>query len=89
MIGIQTHISCIHTDEFVVSFLVIRLHSRFKIVWNLIISVLLMYTSLWVPYQIAFIDETDSMVNDVVNIVVDVCFAVDIFITFLSSYETH
>ena len=89
MIGIQTHIAFIHTDEFVVSKLVIRLNSRFKVVWNLFISVLLLYTSLWVPYQIAFIDDTDSVVNDVINIVVDVCFAADIIITFLSSYETH
>jgi hypothetical protein len=89
MIGIQTHIAFIHTDEFVVSKLVIRLNSRFKVVWNLFIAVLLLYTSLWVPYQIAFIDDTDSVVNDVINIVVDVCFAADIIITFLSSYETH
>lgn len=89
MMSIAVHIATVRTDVEVVNPLVIRLQSKFRVFWNLIVTSLLLYTSLWVPFQIAFIDEEDSVMNGMTNTLVDLCFAIDIIITFFSSYESH
>ena len=35
--------------------------SRFKMVWNMIIIFLLLYTAIFVPYKVAFINEKDGI----------------------------
>ena len=44
-------------DEIVPSKLVILPDSKFKIMWNIIMVILLLYTATFVPYRTAFIDE--------------------------------
>ena len=61
--------------------------SKFKMVWNLIIIALLLYTAIYVPYKIAFINEQDSVVTQVFEWTVDILFAIDIFVNFISVYE--
>ena len=61
--------------------------SKFKMVWNLIIIALLLYTAIYVPYKIAFINEQDSVVTQIFEWTVDILFAIDIFVNFISVYE--
>ena len=65
---------------------IIMPNSKFKTIWNLIIILLLGYTSTVVPFQVAFVD-IDSFSTIVFNYIVDFLFGVDIIINFLSAYE--
>ena len=61
--------------------------STFKTTWNIVIIILLLYTSTVVPYQVAFV-ETDNDITKLFNYLVDILFAFDIIINFISAYET-
>lgn len=61
-------------------------NSKFKTFWNITVILLLLYTSTIVPFQVAFVD-FDSDFSAFINYLVDILFAVDIFINFLSAYE--
>ena len=58
----------------------------FKTFWNIIIIVLLLYTALFVPFKIAFI-ETNSIGMVAIEYIVDIIFALDIFVNFISATE--
>ena len=60
--------------------------SKFKQVWNLIIIALLLYTAIFVPFKIAFI-QNDGIVMKTFEWIVDILFVIDIFINFMSAYE--
>ena len=60
--------------------------TRKKTIWNLIIIILLGYTSTVVPFQVAFVD-VDSFGTVIFNYVVDFLFGIDIIINCLSAYE--
>ena len=57
-------------------------HHKLKGVWTMVIIVLLIYTAIFVPYKIAFVEESGLAVLDVL---VDVLFGIDIIINFLSA----
>ena len=61
--------------------------STFKTTWNIVIIILLLYTSTVVPYQVAFV-EADNNLSKFLNYMVDILFVFDICINFLSAYET-
>ena len=65
---------------------IIMPNSKFKTLWNLIIILLLGYTSTVVPFQVAFVD-TDSFATIIFNYTVDILFGIDIIINFFSAYE--
>ena len=67
-------------------FWLIKPDSRFKAFWNMIIIVLLLYTAIFVPFKIAFI-QTDSPVMVVFEYIVDIIFSLDIIVNFLSITE--
>jgi hypothetical protein len=62
-----------------------------KIMWNLFIIILVLYTATVSPFRLAFvIIETDSLLENFfkgIDFIVDIGFAIDIFINFLSAYE--
>lgn len=62
-------------------------NGTFKMVWNIVIMIILAYTSIFVPYQIAFLDE-ESMFLRALSIIIDVLFFCDIIINFISAYES-
>lgn len=49
---------------------------------------LLAYTSTFVPFQVAFVDQ-DSSFEVFLNYLVDILFAIDIFVNFFSAYEVN
>lgn len=68
--------------------LLILPNSHFKIAWNLIIVILLIYTATFVPYRVAFLgNDTDLIAT--LDILTDALFGIDIAVNFLSAYEKN
>jgi Ion transport protein len=61
--------------------------SNFKMFWNFVIILLLLYTATWMPYQICFIDEPSKGVLLGFEYFIDCLFALDILFNFISAYE--
>ena len=61
-------------------------NDKFKTSWTLVIVVLLVYTAIFVPFKIAFIDE-DPTVLVGIEATVDILFGIDIFVSFISAVE--
>jgi hypothetical protein len=53
--------------------------SKFKQYWNLVITVLLIYTATYVPYKTAFVDESGTNMI-VFETLIDSIFITDLFI---------
>lgn len=60
--------------------------SRFKLGWNIVIILLLLYTSTVVPYRVAFVD-VSSEAFKVFEYGIDGLFMLDIIVNFLSAIE--
>ena len=65
---------------------VIQVGSKIQSYWNVINIMLLLYTAIYMPYRIAFIDN-ESNTLFIIDWVVDSLFFFDIIINFLSAYE--
>lgn len=52
--------------------------------WDLIIALIILYSSIVTPYKIAFIDDSDSL--EYLDIVFDVLFLFDVIINFFAAY---
>ena len=53
--------------------------------WNLLITLVLLFTSIVTPARIAFVD-TDSGLWLTINLLVDVLFAIDILVVFNTAF---
>ena len=60
-------------------------NAKKKVKWDLLVAVLIVYSTLIVPFRIGF-EETAGILGTVVDIVVDVVFAIDIVISFRTAY---
>jgi hypothetical protein len=60
--------------------------SKFNSSWNLIMTVLLLYTASYMPFRISFIDSS-TLSNIIFDTFIDFLFIMDIFINFFSAYE--
>lgn len=60
---------------------------KFKLYWNIIIILMLSYTATYMPYQICFLESSGGFMK-VLEYIMDVLFGIDIFINFISAYET-
>ena len=61
-------------------------HDRFKTIWTVIIVFLLIYTAIFVPYKIAFIEQESTFLQ-VLEAMVDILFGIDIVVNFMSAIE--
>lgn len=61
---------------------------KFKLYWNLIIILMLSYTATYMPYQICFLDSSSGTMK-VFEYIMDVLFGIDIFVNFISAFETE
>ena len=59
---------------------------KFKVFRTIVIVLLLVYTAIFVPFKIAFV-ETESTVWKVMDATVDILFGIDIVVNFVSAYE--
>eukprot|EP00347_Sterkiella_histriomuscorum_P022619 403337800 len=85
LFGISKCIKQIERESRIPNF-VLMPYSRFRAIWNIILIIMLLYTALFTPYYIAFIDQT-TMFEDSLDYMVDILFGVDVFITLISAYE--
>ncbi len=60
---------------------------KFKLAWNAIIIILLLYTATYMPYRICFIDDASTGFLLAFEYLIDVLFFLDIFVNFLSAIE--
>lgn len=69
--------------------IIIMPDSKFKVVWNFIIMVLLLYTCTIVPFSLAYLEEsvTENLPTKIFDTFTDTLFMCDIVITFISAYE--
>ena len=67
---------------------VIMPDDKYKRRWNLWIGLLLLYTGIFVPLRVAFYDKASTGVI-VMETIVDICFFVDIVLTFFTAFEKH
>ena len=59
--------------------------SKFKKLWDSLIAIVILYSSICTPYKLAFID-SNSNKEDVVDIIVDVLLGIDLVLNFFSAY---
>ena len=62
--------------------------SKFKLVWNILVILLLLYTAIFVPFRIAFIKD-DSLGMQIFEAMIDVLFGIDIIVNFMSVVENQ
>ena len=67
--------------------LIILPTSRVRMVWNLIVFFLLMYTATLVPYMTIFIDNPGKGFIFYFDIIVDILYIVDLVLNFFMAYE--
>lgn len=67
---------------------VLLAENKFRRFWNLLMMALLLYVALVVPFTICFFQPTED-VNawDVVDVIVDVLFGIDMVVNFISAYD--
>ena len=68
-----------------VSKFILRHNSRFRLRWDLFVMLLAIYNCISIPFNAAFAPEA-SIFYDLFESLVDVCFAIDIFINFRTTY---
>ena len=61
----------------------------FKKIWDVVMIILLLYTATLVPYKISFADDIHEMGVSQFDIFVDVLFAIDIIVNFITPYEKY
>ena len=86
MFGASRRVAVEIEDEIVPLPIILLPENKFRMAWNVVTMILLLYTASFVPYRTSFI-ETASSGLVVWEWIVDALFFVDIFINFISAYE--
>ena len=84
--GTSKKLEDIQNDQNERKWFIILPDNKFKSYWNIVIICLLLYTAIWAPYKIAFIDDTSDF-EFVFDIIVDSLFFIDVILSFISAYE--
>ena len=58
---------------------------EFKSAWDLVLAIVLIFSSVMVPYRLAFVEE-DDLKWEIINLVVDLMFTFDIVVVFNTAY---
>ena len=61
--------------------------NKFKIIWDIIISIILMLACMMTPVNLAFSDMEENVAWYTLEIISDCLFLGDIFVNFISAYE--
>ena len=59
--------------------------SKFKKLWDSLIALVILYSSICTPYKLAF-EDSNSNKEDVVDIIVDILLGIDLVLNFFSAY---
>lgn len=60
-------------------------NSKFKVFWNFVTLILLIYTGTYVPFKVAFVSGT-SIITKNAELCIDFFFLMDILVNFISAY---
>lgn len=60
-------------------------HAKAKVRWDLMMAVMIFYSTLTVPFRIGF-EETAGVFGTVVDVVVDIGFVLDIVLSFRTAF---
>ena len=60
--------------------------NKYKKAWDVLIIVLLIYTAIYVPYKVCFLDTTSDF-QFIFDLMVDACFLTDIVFNFMTAFE--
>lgn len=85
MFGVSKRLEEIELEEILPKY-ILQPNSNLKSYWNIVNIMLLLYTALFMPYRIAFIDD-ESIPQQIIDWGVDTLFFFDIVVTFFSAYE--
>jgi len=66
--------------------IVLMPNSKIKTLWNIIMTILMIYTATFTPYWTAFIED-GGLALIIIDYIVDGLFFIDIIINFISAYE--
>ena len=86
-----THITAVNTSNYKIRYLkkykycIILPNDRWKLIWDFIISILILATAIYTPYRLAYVDD-DSAKWTIIELSVDVFFLFDIIFSFFSAY---
>ncbi|CAN0166595.1 unnamed protein product, partial [Hapterophycus canaliculatus] len=65
--------------------LIVHPNGKVKVKWDLMVAVLILYSTISVPFRIGF-EETASLFWTVVDAIVDVAFTLDIILSFRTAF---
>lgn len=60
-------------------------HAQKKVKWDLMVAVMIVYSTLSVPFRIGF-DQPVGLFGTVIDTIVDIAFAMDIVISFRTAF---
>lgn len=63
---------------------IIMQNNKLKVKWDILIMIIVFFILIFVPYRLAFYD-TDSDLWVIIYIFIDICFLIDIILSFLTS----
>jgi hypothetical protein len=86
MFGASRRIAVVIEDETVPLPIILMPDNKFRMGWNIVTMLLLLYTASFVPYRTSFIEEAPPGL-EAWEWVVDGLFMFDILVNFLSAYE--
>lgn len=59
---------------------------KIKLIWNILMSIILLYTAIIMPYTLTFLDYENLGIWGIMDLVLDFIFFIDILINFCSAY---
>ena len=61
-------------------------NSRFVCIWSFIIGILLIWTAIYLPYRLAFLEDDVPLGFWIMELLIDILFGCDIIINFFIAY---
>jgi len=88
MFGVSRRIAVVIDDDIKPLPIILMPDNKFRMAWNIVTMLLLLYTASFVPYRTSFIEVAPNGLV-VWEWIVDGLFIIDIFINFVSAFENQ
>jgi hypothetical protein len=88
MFGVSRRIAVTVDEDIKPLRIILMPDNKFRMAWNIITMLLLLYTASFVPYRTSFIDVAPNGLV-IWEWIVDALFIIDIFINFVSAFENQ
>ena len=88
MFGVSRRIAVVIDDDIKPLPIILMPDNKFRMAWNIVTMILLLYTASFVPYRTSFIEVAPKGLV-IWEWIVDALFIIDIFINFVSAFENQ